>query len=47
MEEREEEEEIFKTAWQSVKLGQDERTFVNQKVAEWRMHPDLKDMSQD
>lgn len=27
-EEREKEEEIFKTAWESVKLGQDENTFI-------------------
>jgi len=45
LEEREKEEEIFKTAWESVKLGQDERTFVSQKIAEWKMFPDLKDMN--
>lgn len=28
-EERERQEEILKTAWESVKLGQDERTFVD------------------
>lgn len=46
-EEKAEEEELLKTAWLSVTIGQTERAFVDQRVAEWRMHPDLKNMTQD
>lgn len=33
---REKEEEIFKTAWEAVKLGMDEHTYVEQKINEWK-----------
>lgn len=45
--EKAEEEELLKLAWQSVSIGQAERAFVDQRMTEWRMHPDLKGMTSD
>jgi len=42
-----EQEELLKTAWRSVQIGQAEKAFVDQRVAAWRMHPDLKNMTDE
>lgn len=40
-------EELVRTAWLSVTIGQAERAFVDQRLAEWKMRPDFETLTQD
>lgn len=41
----EQEDQLMQQAFDSVKINQSERAFADQRVAVWRMHPNLKDMT--